>query len=879
MNLMEVLRIPTRRSPQMEIPIILTRQSGPRRCKLRKRTGAPLGLNGWLVGSLEFIKQLIPKMTSGVSAQVQQLQRLCPYKILFYAANGFQQTAMTSADQNGIPVPPTIEAMTTFFGVIDNGDGTYSKGAEQLPPSSDGVFYRRSAPLTFAELALLGDQAYLAHPVVFGTNSGKPNSFTGSPDQLGSVLTGPHPLCLVFTEDLFVRKVAIAAHDMDACDLPPYFPPFLWTYWLSDIFSTSLNPDNQRFHVYDVHTNSLAETRRVPQQSRNVFQDFLNQEVLDEHCHTALEAAEMAFAALEAKAELAFEHLMQEVASSQDRTKTKPLSIKQHELETLRRYFVFIRFRNSSAYAFMLSNLVQTVTWENKSGKGVLLSVWHRIRRHRALTSIHAFLRHDAARLPQPAMTCEEVNLHCWKFMGADISLGIASEGQEFILTDHCSGNLDEAFRDDPESCRFFVPLSPTVALYILGDDIPSPVSPPTKVSGQSDFSLVPIDCGLESVSDIHLRNTVLLQGCPRYIYFSNLLSIAQTIRLYELGSRCAESHTDYSRLMHRSQQKATQEQVTKTLLVKGCFMTDLTDQVVRLGECPVAHGSFSDVWKGTWTVRDPFNQTVHRKVALKYLRQVMPPGIREKLVHRLKDEVVAWHSLRHENIAQLFGVIQSFDTIAMISPWCDNGTLTHYIKDINPAADRLALLTQVASGVSYLHNFKPVVIHGDLKGCNILIDDHGHALLTDFGLAKIIEDVTGAMKVATSFFAGSTRWLAPELILALVQDDGQPPPITTSSDVYAFACVCLEIATGHVPFPNRSNDHAVTVDIMRGVRPCRGASLPCHIICSDEAAFWRMLDQCWDPEHYLRPTMSEVFAFLCGKPEHPIAYTSQWPC
>ncbi|KZP22879.1 kinase-like protein [Athelia psychrophila] len=663
---------------------------------------------------------------------------------------------------------------------------------------------------------------------------------------------------------------------MDACDLPPYFPPFLWTYWLSDVFSASLTPDDQRFHVYDVHNNTLSETRRVPQQNRSIFQDFLNQEVLDEHCKIAFEAAEMAFARLEAKAELAFEHLMHEVASSQDRTKTNLASIKRHELETLRRYFVFVRFRNSSQYAFMLSNLVQTVTWENGSGKGVLLSVWHRIRRHRALTSIHAFLQHDAVRIPQPAMTCDQVNNHCWAFMEADIYLGVASEGQEFILTEHCTGNLDDAFRDDPSSCRFFVPLSPTVALYILGDDVRSPAAASPEF--QSDFDRVKIECGLESVSDIHLRNTILLQGCPQYIYFSNLLSVAQTIRLYELGSRHAESHTDYSRLMHRAQQKATQEQVTKTLLVKGCLMSDLTDQVVRLGQAPVAHGSFSDIWKGTWTVRDPFNQTVPRKVALKYLRQVMPPGVREKLVHRLKDEVVAWHSLRHDNIAQLFGVIQSFDTIAMISPWCDNGTLIHYIKDVNASADRLALLAQVASGVSYLHNFKPVVIHGDLKGCNILVDDHGHALLTDFGLAKIIEDIAGAVQLATSFFAGSTRWMSPELILALVEDDGRAPPISPSSDVYAFACVCLELATDNVPFPHRSNDHAVTVDIMRGIRPCRGSSSPCRVKCSDEDAFWRVLDQCWDPEHYLRPSMLEVSAFLGGESGLPISYTSNWP-
>jgi serine/threonine protein kinase len=83
----------------------------------------------------------------------------------------------------------------------------------------------------------------------------------------------------------------------------------------------------------------------------------------------------------------------------------------------------------------------------------------------------------------------------------------------------------------------------------------------------------------------------------------------------------------------------------------------------------------------------------------------------------------------------------------------------------------------------------------------NILIDDNGQALLTDFGLSNVIEEVLESepsmrnTRFATSLFAGSTRWMAPELIEALTNDDeAQPPPISTSSDVYAFACVCLEV-------------------------------------------------------------------------------------
>ena len=48
-------------------------------------------------------------------------------------------------------------------------------------------------------------------------------------------------------------------------------------------------------------------------------------------------------------------------------------------------------------------------------------------------------------------------------------------------------------------------------------------------------------------------------------------------------------------------------------------------------------------------------------------------------------------------------------------------------------------------------------------------------------------------MTWGTSFFPGSTHWIAPELTFALVEDDGIIPPITTYSDVYAFASICLD--------------------------------------------------------------------------------------
>lgn len=60
----------------------------------------------------------------------------------------------------------------------------------------------------------------------------------------------------------------------------------------------------------------------------------------------------------------------------------------------------------------------------------------------------------------------------------------------------------------------------------------------------------------------------------------------------------------------------------------------------------------------------------------------------------RLQAEVLAWHRLCHRNVSQLFGIVQSPTSIAMVSQWCSNGTLCSYTRH-NPAADRLGLVSE----------------------------------------------------------------------------------------------------------------------------------------------------------------------------------------
>ncbi|KAK0473649.1 kinase-like domain-containing protein, partial [Armillaria novae-zelandiae] len=538
------------------------------------------------------------------------------------------------------------------------------------------------------------------------------------------------------------------------------------------------------------------------------------------------------------------------------------------------KYFVFLRFRNSPRY----SEIVREITSDSATRHGPDVApygyLFTQVRCRTFFKYIARFLGSES-NVKSTTLAADDspisqgfiensIDIYCWDVAEmSEIFVGVtADENVEFILPGACYSALDESFGLDAgegniDLCDFFVPILPSVALYILGKSARSSHSRPAAIALDH-----------ESEVDVHLRNAMILSTVPRMsqlsssqkLYFSSLSSIVRSISSYD-EFRCRwipELFADYSRLKQRCRQKFQQQTVTKMLVVKGdVAVTDLTDDVTMIGKDAVACGAFSDVWKGKWWDRV---ERKERTVAVKFLRRVMVQNVKEKLLKRLEAEVLTWHNLCHRNVSQLYGIVQSETSVGMVSVWCEHGTIRHYLKNVNPKADRTKLMRQIASGVAYLHAFKPPIVHGDLKGGNILIDRLGYAIITDFGLSKVVSDFSTSTGIAcSSFFAGTMRWMAPEMVLALIEDEseGKAPRVTTASDVYAFGSVCLEIATGALPYPCRKHDPGVMIDIMRGIKPSQGTLMP------DSEAFSVLLDDCWRQEPALRPKMSEVLKCL----------------
>ena len=108
------------------------------------------------------------------------------------------------------------------------------------------------------------------------------------------------------------------------------------------------------------------------------------------------------------------------------------------------------------------------------------------------------------------------------------------------------------------------------------------------------------------------------------------------------------------------------------------------------------------------------------------------------------------------------------------------------------PVADVVRIVGEIAAGLDALH--EQGLVHRDIKAANILLDEGGTAMLTDFGLAK-----GRAYTVLTrpGQVMGTLDYLAPELIR------GQPA--TPATDLYALGCVAFECAAGKAPFSDRS--------------------------------------------------------------------------
>ncbi|KAF2533402.1 hypothetical protein F2Q70_00030515 [Brassica cretica] len=275
---------------------------------------------------------------------------------------------------------------------------------------------------------------------------------------------------------------------------------------------------------------------------------------------------------------------------------------------------------------------------------------------------------------------------------------------------------------------------------------------------------------------------------------------------------------------------------------------TNNFDQANKLGE-----GGFGSVFKGELT-----DGTI---VAVKQLSSKSRQGNREFV-----NEIGMISGLNHPNLVKLYGCCVEKNQLLLVYEYMENNSLALVLSEkSSPKLDwaaRKKISVGIARGLEFLHEGSMIkMVHRDIKTTNVLLDADLNAKISDYGLARLREEVHTQI---TTKIAGTMGYMAPEYVLW-----GQ---LTEKADVYSFGVVAMEIVSGKSNAkPRGSADHVSLInwalmlqqkgDILEIVDPTLEGDFN-----SKEAV--RMINValvCTNSSPSLRPTMSEVVQMLEG--------------
>ncbi|KAL0577950.1 hypothetical protein V5O48_004057 [Marasmius crinis-equi] len=302
-----------------------------------------------------------------------------------------------------------------------------------------------------------------------------------------------------------------------------------------------------------------------------------------------------------------------------------------------------------------------------------------------------------------------------------------------------------------------------------------------------------------------------------------------------------------------------------KSGLYPTCFSIH---NVRKVDKYPIAQGGFGEVWRGLIGSSEDH-------VCLKIMKVYLDSDL-ERLSKEYLREAILWRQLKHPNVLPFLGIywLEDSQQVCLLSPWLENSNLVKFLKVAAPEhVDRFALVSRysgcsrirqnahaipqahdIATGLSYLHQM--TVVHGDLKGVNVVVNELFRACITDFGLSCIADAHVPNLTSSTTRTAGTVRWQAPELLTGSNK-------VTKESDVYAYACVCYEIYAGCHPFPELTKEGAVILKVIQGELPTRpeGTSK-----LSD--AMWALMKACWSSAPPSRPTADALLGAMAQMEE-----------
>lgn len=199
----------------------------------------------------------------------------------------------------------------------------------------------------------------------------------------------------------------------------------------------------------------------------------------------------------------------------------------------------------------------------------------------------------------------------------------------------------------------------------------------------------------------------------------------------------------------------------------------------------PLGRGGMAEVFRA-------YQENLDRYVAVKVMHSFLADE--QGFLVRFQREAKAMASLNHNNIVAVYDFDVQDGMYYIVMEYVSGGTLKYALETLAesgeqlPLAQSIQLTLEIADALAYAHARS--MVHRDIKPGNIMINEGGHAVLTDFGIAKIL---SGPTVTATGAMIGTPAYMSPE------QGLGQPGD--ERSDLYALGVLFYQMITGKLPY------------------------------------------------------------------------------